>query len=175
MPVAKMPGHEPLPPKLEAVLVRIAQRCERLNNTRAAKLPYLVDVVANHVLGEPITEGSHQTWEHGVVTAEAWRHLDRAGSGHLFRVDPVPWSEEKRGSALSPEEEAIVDAVLAEYGNISATDLGLVTKRMNPRIPSWGANHRADIGEDAYDRLSWEYQEMVDIAARWRPGGEGEE
>ena len=177
MPTIKLPPPEDmsLPPKLESVLVRIALSCD-LNKTRAAKLPYLVDVVAKHILGHCITEGTHQTWEHGVVTAEAWRHLDREKDS-LFEIEPAPWSEEKRvkyaggpyEGSLSPEEEAIVDAVVAEFGGVTATELGLVTKRMNPSIQTWGANHRADVNEDAYERLSWEYQEMSDIAAKSTP------
>ena len=162
-----------LPPKLEAVLARAAIGC-KLNKTRAAKLPYLVDVVANHVLGRPITEGTHQTWERGVVTAEAWRCFDRGGNEN-FEVEPVPFSEEKvvkfvggePPDALSEEETAVVDAVLEEFGGTWAADLGKITKHMNPWVPSWGANRHADVSEDAYDRLSSEYQSMVERAAKW--------
>lgn len=164
-----------VPPKLEAVLIRLV-KSGKLNVTQAVKLPYLVDVVAEHVLGRPITEGTHQAWKFGVVTVEAWRHLDKAGGGSsAFSVEPVRWSEEKRvkvaedaqASGLTPEEEQVVDAVVADFGKVWATDLGNMTKRMNPHIRSWGSNQRADTGPDAYDRMSREYQEMAEAAASW--------
>ena len=59
-----------LPPKLEAVLIRLG-RAATLNVTQAVKLPYLMDVIAVHVLGRRITEASHKTWDKGIVTNEA--------------------------------------------------------------------------------------------------------
>jgi uncharacterized phage-associated protein len=165
-----------LPPKLAAVLVRLVET-GKLNKTQAVKLPYLVDVVARHVLGRPITEGHHQAWDHGVVTREAWRYLDRCDEASLFTLEPVPWSEEKRvrvnkrgefaASQLTADEERIVDSVIAEFAATPAGDLGRMTKRMNPQIKSWGRNGEADIGDDAYDRMSPEYQEMAEAAAAW--------
>ncbi len=165
-----------LPPKLEAVLVRLI-KSGKLNKTQAVKLPYLVDVVAQRVLGRPITEGHHQAWEHGVVTAEAWRHLDRGGASSPFILEPVPWSEEKRvrlnadcepcSAELTGEEERVVDSVVAEFAETPAGELGRVTKRMNPQIASWGRNVAADTGPDAYDRMSPEYQEMAEGASSW--------
>jgi hypothetical protein len=158
-----------LPPKLEAVMLRLCSSAE-LNKTQAVKLPYLVDVVANHVLGRAITEGQHEAWQYGVVTSEAWRFLDVCdGDPGLFVLEPVPFSEEKRVlpaseepvDTLSPEEQRIVDFVAEEFASIQAGQLGLVTKLMNPAITSWGANGKADLGEDAYERMSADYQEMA--------------
>lgn len=158
-----------LPPKLEAVMLRLCNSAE-LNKTQAVKLPYLVDVVANHVLGRAITEGRHEAWQYGVVTSEAWRFLDGCEDDQgLFALEPVPFSEEKRvlptslepAGALSPEEQRIVDFVAEEFAAVQAGQLGLVTKLMNPSIVSWGANGKADLGEDAYERMSAEYQEMA--------------
>lgn len=52
---------EPLPPKLAAVMVRLAKGAgpAGLPPSHLATLPYLIDVVATHVLGRPITEGTH--------------------------------------------------------------------------------------------------------------------
>ncbi len=163
-----------LPPKLGAVLLRLVES-GRLNKTQAVKLPYLVDVVAQRILGRPITEGHHQAWDHGVVTAEAWRHLDRADESSPFRLEPVPWSEEKRvklarssqAGGLTDEERQVVDAVAAEFAETPAGELGRMTKRMNPQIASWGRNIAADTGPDAYDRMSPEYQEMAEVAGQW--------
>lgn len=165
-----------LPPKLEAVLVRLVET-GKLNKTQAVKLPYLVDVVAQRVFGRPITEGHHQAWEHGVVTVEAWQYLDKGDESSVFILDPVPWSEEKRvrlnnsgnlgTNVLTDEEMRVVDSVISEFGEMAAGELGRMTKRMNPRISSWGRNSLADTGADAYDRMSPEYQEMAEAAAAW--------
>lgn len=164
-----------LPPKLEAVLVRLVEH-GNLNKTQAVKLPYLVDVVARRVLGMAITEGHHQAWEHGVVTAEVWRHLDRSDDSSAFTLEPVPFSEEKRvrltegserATALTEDELRIVDSVIAEFAETPAGELGRMTKRMNPQITSWGRNGVADTGSDAYDRMSLDYQEMSEAAASW--------
>ena len=162
-----------LPPKLEAVIVRLG-KAKDLNVTKAVKLPYLVDVVANHVLGRPITEGHHQTWDKGVVTSEAWHFLNRASESDRLRLQEVRWSEEKKlivskgcdDSELTAEEKAVVDAVIQEFGSMSAGELGAMTKMMNPEIGQWGSNHRADSSESAFDRMSPEYQEMAAAVAR---------
>ncbi len=162
-----------LPPKLEAVLIRIC-RASSLNVTQAVKLPYLIDVVAKHVLGRPITEGAHEAWENGVVTSPAWHYLTKRTDSKILHLEPVRYSEERKvvidveedSSVLDAEERQIVDAVLAEYGSTTASELGLMTKVMNTGIARWGSNHRASLSEDAYDRMSSEYQEMADAVSR---------
>jgi len=137
--------------------------------TRAVKLPYLVDVLANHHLGAPITGGTHQTWDHGVVTSEVWSYIQRGADPHgPFDVDEHGYSEGGKqislagepDDALSPEETAIVDLVADEYGRLDATSLGRLTKSMNTQLDAraWGKNHTAAIDEDAYARLSESYQ-----------------
>lgn len=159
---------------LEAVMIRLCSG-STLNKTQAVKLPYLVDVVATHVLGAPITEGAHQAWELGVVTSEAWHYLDKCDpASSAFQIEPVPFSEEQRIQVapeaqsavnLTREQEAIVDFVKAEFGSMLANELGFMTKVMNPSIRSWGVNRPADVGQDAYDRMSAEYQTMAAMAA----------
>lgn len=160
-----------LPPRLEAVMVRLC-RGVRLNKTQAVKLPYLVDVVAMHHLGKPITEGRHEAWDYGVVTREAWRHLDQCEAGEsVFRLKAVQHSEEKRvevlpatgrlDDRLTDGERAIVDFVRDTYGSMPAAELGRMTKIMNPEVDCWGGNLRADTGSNAYDRMTPEYQEMA--------------
>lgn len=161
-----------LPPKLEAVLIRLGKRA-KLNVTQAVKLPYLVDVVATHVLDRPITEGTHETWEKGVVTREVWHFLTKTEDSPVFHLEPVRWSEERKvvidvddtDSVLAPEEQHIVDFVAQELASISASELGRMTKLMNPQISSWGSNKRANTRDDAFDRLSQDYQEMAERAA----------
>lgn len=161
-----------LPPKLQAVLMRLG-RAASLNVTQAVKLPYLVDVVASNVLGAPITEGSHQAWDNGVVTSEAWHHLTKCEGHSFFHLESVPWSEERRlvievdgpESALTPEEGYVTDIVAAEFSSIRAGDLGRMTKYMNPSIGAWGSNRRASTGPDAYERMSPDYLEMANVVA----------
>lgn len=164
----------PLPPKLEGALVRLCQRSPKpLNTTQAVKLPYLVDVLALHVLGRPITQGHHQAWKHGVVTTEAWEHLSYRPKASVFEVRPVPFSEETRVDVasdaaeqeLTEEERRIVDFVAEEYADVSAAELGQLTKLMNPAISSWGGNRSADVSENAYERMSPEYLEMAEAVA----------
>lgn len=163
---------ETLPPKLEAVLIRLGRRTQ-LNVTKAVKLPYLVDVVAQHLLGSALTEGTHQTWEKGVVTSEVWHYLNKCEESPVLHLEPVPFSEEKRivvdGDGeyhLTPEEEALVDAVVDWFGSHSATELGRVTKLMNPSVSGWGSNLGASVMEDAYERLSDDYQGMAESASQ---------
>jgi uncharacterized phage-associated protein len=163
-----------LPPKLEAVLVGLCRKAPKpLSITQAVKMPYLVDVLAQAVLGRPITEGSHESWKYGVVTSEAWHYLQNLPEGTPFSVADVPFTEEIRVEApgassqtgLSEEEARIVEFVAEEYSYYSAIALGEMTKRMNPQVPSWGANRTADVGGDAYERMSPEYLEMVEAVA----------
>lgn len=146
----------------------------KLNVTQAVKLPYLVDVVANHILGHPITEGTHQAWENGVVTSEVWHFLRKRQDSDVFHLKQVPWAEEQRvvidckdsSSILSRDEKAIVRLVAREFGDIRAGELGRLTKRLNPHVERWGSNKKASIGEDAFDRLSDDYQEMARSVAK---------
>lgn len=163
-----------LPPKLEAVLFRLCSRAPRpLTLTQAVKMPYLVDVLARQVLGRVVTEGHHQAWEHGVVTAEAWHHLHALSPASGFKTTPVPYSEEIRveaveeipEGALSSDEERIVDFVAEEYAYCPPTELGEMTKRMNPALRGWGSNRAAGIGGDAYERMTPEYLEMSESVA----------
>jgi uncharacterized phage-associated protein len=160
-----------LPPRLEAVMVLLC-RGAKLNKTQAVKLPYLVDVLATRHLGRPITEGQHEAWDYGVVTKQAWRHLDQCESGDsVFRLKAVQHSEEKRvellpaasglDGRLTAAERAIVNYVRETYGSVPASELGKMTKVMNPEVDRWGGNLRADIGPNAYDRMAPEYQEMA--------------
>jgi len=162
-----------LPPKLEAVLVRLCKKAPApLNITKAVKLPYLVDVLACQVLGREITEGHHETWEHGVVTSEAWHYLRSCPTASSLSVHPVPFSEEIRVEAseassaddfLTDDERRIVDFAAEEYSLLQAGELGLMTKRMNPGVSAWGRNHRASVGPDAFERMSPDYLEMAEM------------
>lgn len=160
-----------LPPKLKAVLLRLGKAAS-LNTTQAVKLPYLVDVVANNVLGRRITEGTHEAWQYGVVTAEVWHYLEHAESP-VLHMEPVPFSEEKRlvidadpaPDELTLDEQRIVDFVAEEFSTVRAMELGKITKFMNPEIPSWGSNRAPGLGEDAYDRMNQDYLDMAEQVA----------
>jgi len=71
--------------KLLGVLARLCERRGKLTATRAAKLPYLVDLIALRVLGRRITKAQHETWEHGVVTREAWTIVKHERDCGLFK------------------------------------------------------------------------------------------
>jgi len=164
------PSSARLSPRLEAVLARLCTRLGPLLTTRAVKLPYLIDVLAQHHLGAPITGGTHQTWDYGVVTAEVWSYIQKNGDGNgPFEVSEHRFSEggkqiclarEMEKNILKPEEEAIVDYVAENYGAVDATSLGKLTKALNTQLDvrAWGKNHAASVDEDAYARLSRSYQ-----------------
>jgi uncharacterized phage-associated protein len=50
-------------------------------------VPYLVDVVASHLLGHRITEGTHETWDYGVVTREVYRAVTHEDVSPDFVVE----------------------------------------------------------------------------------------
>jgi len=148
---------ERLSPKLEAVLARLCERLGSVTITSAAKLPYLVDVVANHALGAPITEGTHQTWKLGVVTSEVWHYIKAGGAPNdPFTIKDRVYLGGQPDDELTPEEQAIVDFVADLWGRLEARALGRLTKAVNTHLDpeTWGRNAPASIGEDAYARLS---------------------
>ncbi|HEY2739444.1 MAG TPA: type II toxin-antitoxin system antitoxin SocA domain-containing protein [Thermoanaerobaculia bacterium] len=164
-----------LNPKLEAVLARLCERLGVLTKTKAVKLPYLVDVVASQELGHRITEGTHQTWDYGVVTREVFSFIshNRRGQGP-FVVEPHDYSEggqqvrlraQGQPDLLSREEQAIVDAVAIRYGRLDAESLGKLTKRINTHMEpeAWGSNHAAAVDEDAYARLADGWQAFCEL------------
>jgi uncharacterized phage-associated protein len=151
-------------PKLEAVLAEICSRLGTITITKAVKLPYLVDVVAQHALGRRITEGTFQAWDYGVVTREVW-DLAKKGGGTRFRVGEHFYSEGGRTLALAEESEpagltadelAVVGYVVEQFGHLNASDLGDLTKSLNPQLAAeeWGSNQTPSTGEDAFARLS---------------------
>jgi len=178
-------------PKLTAVLARLCERLGPLFSTQAVKLPYLVDVMANHVLGQPIANGTYQTWEHGVVAKEVLRFIKHGAretaADALFRIEPHSYSESGKRialaetvnlrSALTPEEIAVIDFVADEYGHIAPEQLGYLTKRLNTEMPpeAWGTNQLAAVNEDAFLRLSPAWQSLceriseqdLDDRSRW--------
>ena len=136
-----------MPPKLEAVLACLCERLGPMTKTKAVKLPYLVDVVARHTLGRRITEGTHQTWDYGVVTREAYRFFTHESGEPLFKVEPHPYSEggvlislDQAPPSLEDEEREIVDYVAETYGEMDAGQLGALTKALNTEIEAsaWG-------------------------------------
>jgi len=147
--------------KLEAVLGRLCGQCDGLLLTQAVKLPYLVDVVAQRVLGKQIIGATYEAWNLGVVTKEAWIMLKHEPPPFLA-VTVHAYSEtglmiQLSGSApnLSSQQEVeVVDAVAQTYGRASASVLGDLTKRMNPQISKWGSNERAATDYEAYQHLS---------------------
>jgi uncharacterized phage-associated protein len=160
---------------MRAVLARLCERAGPLFTTQAVKLPYLVDVVAKKVLGRAIAEGTYQAWEHGVVAREVFRFLKHeTATDPLFRVQPHGYSESGMrvslaGPApaegeLSPEETAVVDFIADEYGPIPPEQLGHITKRLNTEIApgKWGSNTRAAVDEEAFLRLSPEWQSLCE-------------
>jgi uncharacterized phage-associated protein len=161
-------------PKLEAVLGRLCERLGPLTKTRAVKLPYLVDVVARHVLGRAIARGGYQTWDHGVVTREIYIFMTHTDGNDRLRVEDHDFSEggrqvrlRRRPSGLptlDEDERQIVDFVADEYGELDAGRLGLLTKAMNSHLEAdaWGSNHQPSTGEDAYARLSESWSEFFD-------------
>jgi uncharacterized phage-associated protein len=166
-------------PKLTAVLARLCERLGPLFSTQAVKLPYLVDVVAAQVLGQPIARGTYQTWEHGVVAKEVFRFIKHevaeTAADALFRIEPHSYSESGKRialsdtadlrSALTPEEIAIVDFIADEYGHIAPEQLGYLTKRLNTEMPpeAWGTNQVAAVNEDAFLRLGPEWQRLCQV------------
>lgn len=158
-----------LPPKLEAVLAALCLRLGPLTTTKAVKLPYLVDVLATNILGRALTEGTHQTWDYGVVTREVYQAMKREKVGSRFRLRPHDYSEsgmlvELVGDAprLAPEEEALVQEVAKRFGHLDAESLGALTKSLNTELgpEAWGQNHKASLGEDAFLRMSPESQAL---------------
>lgn len=154
--------------KLEAVVARLCQRLGSMMKTNAVKLPYLVDVVASHVLGRRITEATHQTWEHGVVAREVYTFITHEKGGHRFTVEPHPYSEsgqmirlaQEGADVLASEEQEVVDYVADTFGHLSPTALGYLTKSLNPEVGpgEWGSNQEAEVSEDAYARLSEDWR-----------------
>lgn len=162
-------------PKLSAVLARLCERLGPLFSTQAVKLPYLVDVVAKHLLGYAIADGTYQTWEHGVVTKEVFRFIKHEASGDpVFRVEAHSYSESGKRislaagpeivSTLSPDELAVVDFIADEYGHIAPEQLGYLTKRLNTEIPAetWGTNASAAVTEETFLRLNPEWQNLCE-------------
>lgn len=160
--------------KLVAILARLCQERGDLWTTQAVKLPYLVDLVAMHVLGHRLTRSHHKTWTYGVVTARAWGLIKKQEGGRYFEVYGDPYAEGARlrlldhsvVERLTDEETAIVDFVAQEFGDMTPADLGQLTKDLNPEVDQWGGRQAIELSEDAYRRLpAWYGEDEADALA----------
>jgi uncharacterized phage-associated protein len=169
--MATASAHTSLPKKLKAVLARVCEHLGSVTKTKAVKLPYLVDVVASHVLGRRITEGTHETWDYGVVTREVYRAITHLDLSPDFVVEAHNFSEGgqliKPGSAgagaLSDAELRLVDEVTRTFGALDAGSLGQLTKALNTDLCAevWGSNRLAAVDDDAFARLSIGWQSFA--------------
>src|SRR3954471_284315 len=134
--MAKLRKGERLSRRLEAVVARLCEKLGPMTTTRAVRLPYLVDVEATHYLGRHITDGTHETWDHGVVTSEVWSYVQNGGDIQgPFDISPHSFSEGGKqislagepDNDLTEEELAIVDLVAEKYGRMDAGSLGRLT------------------------------------------------
>jgi uncharacterized phage-associated protein len=160
-----------LPFKLKAVLARLCERLGPITKTKAVKLPYLVDVVGNHLLGHRITEGTHETWDYGVVTREVYRAITHEDVSPDFVVEAHNFSEGGQlvkpgtasSSSLDEKEMRIVDEVARTFGRLDAGSLGFLTKALNTElsVDTWGSNQQASVNEDAFARLSKGWQSFA--------------
>lgn len=169
MRTVKESGNE----KLMLVLERICERLGSVNKTQAVKLPYLAEAISSRVLGHPMTDAAYETWQHGVVCRPLYQLLTDQGGCGRFHVEPRAYVEDEytvslpvpatASDGLTAAELAIVDHVVDEFGDMTARELGLLTKRMNPTVAptGWGRRQAADVSENAYERLTPAYQEMV--------------
>lgn len=159
-----------LDPKSEAVLARLISESPNgeLAKTQAVKLPYLVDVVAQHVLGRRLTAGRYAPWEHGVVATEVYdlitsgRYGGEPLEGTPFEVYEPPGFEDRQTvtltaavpDLLTEEESDVVDFVAIQYGRMDTAKLGKLTKAMNPHVKSWPSPGKAvQVNEPAYEAL----------------------
>lgn len=165
--------HPVLDPKMESVLVRLLSEVGELSKTQAVKLPYLVDVVAFKVLGHRITEGKYEPWQYGVVATEVYdlitdaRHGGEALDDTPFEVEEPRGYEDRqilrlaKGSngaeALTDEEREIVEFVGIQYAHMSPSDLGELTKEMNPHVKNWPSGRTVHVDARAYEHLPVEW------------------
>ena len=166
-----------LDPKMEAVLARLIAESPNgeLAKTQAVKLPYLVDVVAQHVLGRRITSGRYAPWAHGVVATEIYDLITSARyggeplEGTPFEAYEPPGFEDRQTVALAAEapdllteEEAeVVDFVAIQYARLEPSRLGQITKAMNPHITTWPSPGKpVKINEPAYEVLPVGFDEV---------------
>lgn len=166
-----------LDPKMEAVLARLIAESPNgeLAKTQAVKLPYLVDVVAQHVLGRRITNGRYAPWAHGVVATEIYDLITSARyggeplEGTPFEVyDPLGFEDRQTVTVaaeipdlLTEEEAEVVDFVAAQYARLEPSRLGQLTKQMNPHIRSWPSPGKpVRVNEPAYDALPVGFDEV---------------
>src|SRR6185295_17183361 len=166
-----------LDPKTEAVLARLCEKLGGLYKTQAVKLPYLVDVVAQHSLGRRLTGIRFEAWDQGVVAPEIYRFFTHhPESDPVFQVEPARFSESavrikaRLGAVREPlneEEQEIVDLVACEYGRLPVEQLGRVTKRLNTELgpENWGTNAPVKLDEDSFLRLSPRWQDLYERIA----------
>lgn len=158
------PNQRTVSPQLEATLARLCHRLGGMSMTKAVKLPYLVDVISRKELGYQIANATYQCWRNGVVSVEVYKDIEYTPS---FRVIEEQYTERSRRIELvsshyrlKTTDSDLVDYVAEKFGKINQEEIGLLTKRMNTHIPAdkWGSNAQAELGDDAYYRLSEQWQ-----------------
>jgi uncharacterized phage-associated protein len=97
---------------------------DSITHLKLQKLVYYSQAWALAFYGRPLFEEEMQAWTHGPVAVSVWREFKDFGWNALPPADEV--------AEFAPEDEALLEDVLAAYGEHSATALEELTHSEDP-------------------------------------------
>jgi uncharacterized phage-associated protein len=119
--------------KIGNLLIYLAQNIDKLYKTKALKLLYIIDETAIKTYGVPVTWLEYKAWVHGPVAEEIFDNVNNIENSPFKEYISVE-KPEKNNSLLiankkfddgefSDAEMDLIDKIIKEYGNFSATEL----------------------------------------------------
>jgi len=141
----------------------------KMSHLKLIKLLYLVDREALVRWGRPVTHDSYYSMPHGPVLSFTLDRINEpeGSEGAYWHTLIGPKqdnevrlvTEDVPGDQLSPAEEALIDEIFAEYGQMSRWQLRDVTHR----LPEWQDPRGSSVRIDPADILRYEGYQEEDI------------
>jgi uncharacterized phage-associated protein len=119
--------------KIGNLLIYLAQNIDKLYKTKALKLLYIIDETAIKTYGVPITWLEYKAWQFGPVAEEIFDNVNNIENSPFKEYISVEKPAKNNSIIIankkfddgefSDAEMDLIDTVIKQYGNYSATEL----------------------------------------------------
>lgn len=119
-----------MPSQVGRVIRYFVDRLPNIGRTLVVKYLYLADLESRRYRGKPLTDLDYIWYDHGPFDSEIYAQLDILRQGNFIKQECVQYPNGKYGyqyaagdnplpDELAPDERAILDAVVEQYGAMS--------------------------------------------------------
>jgi uncharacterized phage-associated protein len=119
--------------KIGNLLIYLAQNIDKLYKTKALKLLYIIDEMAIKTYGVPVTWLEYKAWMHGPVAEEIFDNVNNIENSPFKEYIAIEKPTKNNSIIIankkfddgefSDAEMDLIDTIIKQYGNYSATEL----------------------------------------------------